>query len=390
LIDFALYKRLLNTPGRLRVVVWGFLARLPNGMNGLALTLGAQQASGRFDIAGLVTACFFVASAIATPLSGRLIDKNGPKKVVPWMTAIYALAMVGFFALPANASAWAYAGFAAVAGATLSSIGGLLRAMWTKSNLSEDDKRAAFSFEGMVTEMVFMFGPLLVSLTLMFGSQRYAVLLCALFCAAGTYGFARAGGLAYWGEVERNVKRHWLGPMRSRKFLWLTICSLFIGIAFGMNELFYIAFSKAVKLENAVGVLYFMTCLSSATGALWFGGYKPNMPLPRLFQGFALSTAIFMGGMAWVSSFYWMMGVAFCAGAFVGALISGVFSRAVQSSQTRYATEAGNWVASALMSGLGLGFALGGVILQHQSWSALALWSALPMLVVIAFLFFDK
>ena len=36
-----------------------------------------------------------------------------------------------------------------------------------------------------------------------------------IMTAIGTWHFSRSGAITRWGEVERGVERHWLGPLKS-------------------------------------------------------------------------------------------------------------------------------------------------------------------------------
>ena len=58
------------------------LARLPVGIEGLAVVLYISQARGSFAVAGLVSGGFALGAAIGAPLQSRLIDRMGQRAVL--------------------------------------------------------------------------------------------------------------------------------------------------------------------------------------------------------------------------------------------------------------------------------------------------------------------
>ena len=361
------------------------VARLCSGMNGLALTLGAQHVTGRYDAAGFVTACFLVAAACAAPFLGRWIDQNGPQRMVSLLACGYVSAMLALFFIPITTPFWVFGVLAACAGACVPPVSTLSRAMWQKSDLTENDKRAGMSIEGVLTEMAFMLGPLLVSTALALNQPRLGTVFCALFCAAGIFGFLRAGGAKQWGRVEHKVERHFLGPLQCKGFVPLMCACVCLCAAFGMNEMMFIAYTKSLEMPASVGWLYFALCLTSTLGTLWFGGLKLPWSLPVCLAAFTVYTGVTFGAMAWIGSFWVMFTLALATGCFSGASIAAIFTMSSSLVSTRYATESGTWLGSMLLTGIGSGFALGGIILQNSSWQTLALISALPMFAVALF-----
>ncbi len=385
MIALQTYRALLRLPGRAQIVLWSGIARLPTGMSGLALTLGVQQVTGRFDLAGIVTACFLFANALAAPVVGRHIDQFGPKKLVARLAAGYFFAMVALWLIPAESPFLIFCSLAAMAGLCIPPVSALARASWQKDDLTEHEKRAGMSIEGVLTEMAFMLGPLMVSLVLVFHAPRLGTLLCALFCVIGVTGFLHAGGAARWGRVEQDVARNFLGPLSAKGFLPLMGVCICLCTAFGMNELMLMGFVKFIGNDALVGWLYFALCLTSAVGTLWFGSLKLRWSLAQCLVAFTTYTAVLFAAMAWAQSFAVMFVLALFAGAFAGACIASLFTLSGQFVASRYITEAGTWLGSMLISGIGVGFGLGGLILEQHGWVTLALVSALPMFAAAAF-----
>jgi predicted MFS family arabinose efflux permease len=134
-----------------------------------------------------------------------------------------------------------------------------------------------------------------------------------------------------------------------------------------------------------VGWLYFALCFTSTLGTLWFGGLKLRWSLPQCMSVFAIYTATTFAAIAWLQSFWPMFFMALASGTFAGAKIAAIFSLSGTIVPTRYATESGTWLGSMLLTGIGTGFALGGIILERYDWQTLALVSAIPMFCVALF-----
>ena len=81
------YRRVLSLPGVARLVLLGFLTRVPTTALGLGLTLHVVNNLGRsYAAAGLVTAAYTIGSAVGQPLVGRLIDRRGARPAVALTT----------------------------------------------------------------------------------------------------------------------------------------------------------------------------------------------------------------------------------------------------------------------------------------------------------------
>ncbi|MEU4689135.1 MFS transporter [Actinoplanes sp. NPDC023714] len=106
-------------------------ARLGVAMSGLAVFWAVQASSGSFARAGAATGAFAVADALAGPQIGRLIDRHGQRRVVPFSTAAFVVAAVVLIAACTRSpSPWLQIAVAAGAGATLPPVGALSAARW--------------------------------------------------------------------------------------------------------------------------------------------------------------------------------------------------------------------------------------------------------------------
>ncbi len=377
MIDFSVYRKLLADPTLARSIAWSFPARLPLGMNSLALVLTTQHVTGNFTSAGAVTACYLTSNALVSPFIGRYIDQNGPGRVVPLCALLSGFVMLLIAFVPGITLPLMIT-FAILAGASLPPVTSLIRAMWQKANLSDGDRRAALSLDATILEATFMFGPLMVGAFVAFQAPRLACAVSGLVGALGVWRFLHAGGAGKWGRVETHVERHALGPLQSSAFMTLLLVCVCFCAGLSCNELVFTAFTQAIGIPGAVGWLYFVACVSSGLASLMFGTRTFAWPLSRLLSLFALYTAATFAAMALATSFWTMMLLAFLSGAAVGPGIASLYTLAGQYSQSRYITEAMTWMISTLLVGLGIGLALGGWAIDTWGWKWTAVFSAAP------------
>src|SRR5690348_7126710 len=154
------YRQVLGLPGALAFSASGLVARLPISMVTLGIVLLVSARSGSYGLAGTVSAAYVIANAVFAVPQGRLVDRLGQGRVLPWAILAFAVGLTTLMAAVENG--WpdlvALAG-AAVAGGTMPPIGSCVRARW--SALVPDKRRlqTAFALEAAVDEAVFMIGP---------------------------------------------------------------------------------------------------------------------------------------------------------------------------------------------------------------------------------------
>jgi MFS family permease len=158
------YLRILRMPGARGFVVSGLLARLPMSMFGIGTILLVQRSSGSYTLAGAVAAAGQVASAVVSPALGRQTDRRGQSAVLPWQLAVHCIGLTALILVAeADAPRWTLFVSVIVGGVGYPAIGSLVRARW--SHLLRGDPRleTAFALEATLDEVVFVIGPVLVT-----------------------------------------------------------------------------------------------------------------------------------------------------------------------------------------------------------------------------------
>ena len=134
-------------------------------MTGIGIVLLVSLTSGSFGRAGLVTAVGTVTGAIAAPLWGRVIDRVGQARVLVTATVVNTASMTLLIISVLQGWPLAVSLLAAVGvGVGFSSAGSCVRARWSHRLKESPLLNTAFAVEAVLDEVVFIVGPVLVTL----------------------------------------------------------------------------------------------------------------------------------------------------------------------------------------------------------------------------------
>jgi MFS family permease len=184
------YRRLLASAAWRRFTVTAGLQRLSVAMAPLALVLAGHGAIGSFRVGALMASAYTFADGIASPWSGRLIDRMELRRglsVELGAAAVVLAALAGLAA--ARAPALVLIALSALAGAAPAGVMGGLRAFLQRI-APEDLRDRAFALDATLLELEWMFAPALVAITGFLGAPVLAIVLMAL-AAFGALGGAR-------------------------------------------------------------------------------------------------------------------------------------------------------------------------------------------------------
>jgi predicted hydrolase (HD superfamily) len=127
-----LYGRVFRAPHV--AALWGAstIARLPIGINGLAIVLAVRHATGSFAVAGAAAGAYALTLGVSSPLQARLMDRLGPRRVIPPFVIANAVVAVVFVAVLEQAPDWALIALAGIFGLGLPPMSPIMRAMWPR------------------------------------------------------------------------------------------------------------------------------------------------------------------------------------------------------------------------------------------------------------------
>src|SRR5690606_5511674 len=242
-------------PGVKGFVIAGFIGRMPMSMLGIGIIVLISELTGAYALAGAVAAVVSVAFAVAAPLSGRLVDRYGQAKVIVPLVLLHGAALITLMVCAGSgAPSWTLFASAAVSGGAAVSLGSLVRARWTHvlGGSGQGRLQAAFSFESVADEMIFVTGPALVT-GLATVVNPYSGLIVALVAAVG-------GTLAFAAQrrteppVRRVLARSGT-PIAIPGVALLSCVLLAMGAVFGSIDLITVAFAEEQGAKVMSGVL---------------------------------------------------------------------------------------------------------------------------------------
>ncbi|MDT5068318.1 MAG: hypothetical protein QOK02_4473 [Mycobacterium sp.] len=180
------YLRLLRTPGVFRVTASQLFARLPLGMLSLAILMHVSQTTGSYGQAGLVVACVSLAEAIAMPVSARLTGRFG---VTPVVLSAATVNSIGFLALAlAPAHLILLAALGVIVGASIPPMMPVVRALYPRM-VPADTVRALFAFDTTAQELIWVTGPVVVTVLTSLVSTAAPLLAAAAITLTGSIAF---------------------------------------------------------------------------------------------------------------------------------------------------------------------------------------------------------
>lgn len=240
----ASYRAVLSRPGALPFSLAGLIGRLPISMISLGLVLLVEDATGSYGSAGVVSAAYVLGNATLAILSGRLIDRFGQGRVLPVMVTVSAASLGGtIWAVQEGFGAPVPHLLAVLSGATMPQIGSCVRARWVHLLGSDPKLHTAFSYEAVMDEMVFITGPIIVTVL------ATSVHPAAGLVTAATCGLLGGLALAAQRRTEPPTRPSHRGgePRAPMPWALLTVlvgCSAMLGGVFGGAEVATVAFAE--------------------------------------------------------------------------------------------------------------------------------------------------
>lgn len=370
MISLSRYSTLLERPELRKTIVASVIGRMPIGILGLAILLATQASSGSFGIAGAVAACYLAGLAVMAPVLGRVIDRSGPATVLLFCACAFPAALVALVAaLRLDAPQWTAFLFAAFAGACFPPITVCLRTFMRQRLADEAQLATAYSLESVLIETIFIVGPVLVALFVAYLSAAAAVLFAAVCGLAGTLMFLRSPVLAQW-RIEKRMAASLVGPLSVRGFVPLLAVILAYSGSFGLVEIGITAFAAEAGTPALAGVILGLMSVGSAAGGLAYGSRSWRTPLRRQFALMLLLMGVGVAVLSLVTNTIVFSALGIVAGIVMAPALIIQAMLVAKTAPAHFATEAFTWSTTCLLTGIGLGLAAGGLILESATSAA--------------------
>ncbi|HET6549519.1 MAG TPA: MFS transporter, partial [Solirubrobacter sp.] len=264
------YAEILRSPHVAALVFSTLLARLPIGINALAIVLYLREQTGSFAIAGAVSGSLAAGSGFGAPVQGRLVDRLGARRVLVPLAGVHAVALgaiVALAELSAGTAILIACGF--TAGFAVPPTSSVLRSLW--GDLLEPRlHQAAYALDSTMIELIFITGPLLTAGIAALASPAAALIISAVAVVTGTSIFTALPPTRAV-QAEHHERSGLLGALASPGVRTLVYTSLPAGVGIGILEVGIPAFSHAEGAAATAGVLLAIWSLGSGLGGLLYG-----------------------------------------------------------------------------------------------------------------------
>jgi MFS family permease len=351
------------------------VGRLPIGISGLAILLYVRDVSGSFAAAGVCAGALALGSALGAPFQGRLVDWRGERALLP-LAFVHAGGLVLVWVLGAAGAATGVLACAAfAAGAAFPPVASVLRARWPLLLADEPELiPAAYALDSVFLEIIFVTGPLLTTVIVATVGPEYALIVSAGCVLSGTSMFlAELHGHARPDGPVEGTRRLGLGALAAPGIRTIVLASVPVGFAFGTIEVVLPAFSADHDARELSGVLLAVWSCASGISGLLYGARPMRAHLSDVHLRLACALPLALAAMLAAASPLTMALLVMIAGLPIAPLIASRNQLVERVAPRGTATEAFTWPLTALVSGVSVGAAVSGAIIEEYSWAAAVL-----------------
>ncbi|MFE2538730.1 MFS transporter [Actinacidiphila glaucinigra] len=392
------YAAVLRTPNACRTFGAALLGRLSYGMVSLSLILAVKEATASYSVAGGVMAVFGLTSVFLAPARAGLVDRYGPRRVLPPMAAAYAVLLT----VLALATAWSGASgvllgvLAGAAGAGAPPLGPVMRRLWSALVPDRGLLQRAYSLDGVAEELLFVTGPLLVGVLVKVAAPWVGLAVSAALVWAGALMLAAspaARGLGYRGkaagasaaaseDVPPGVTP---GRQAGRPGLGQAIAvTAALGTSLGALDLLVIAFADEHHASYVVPWALAALSAGSAVGGLVHGSVRWHATSRFRLSSSALALGLVLA-VAGLSPHPQVLVVwVALGGLFVAPAITTAYLIADECAGPGARTRAGAWVNTAFNAGSTGGTAAAGLLVGRMPLAVCFAVAAAPVVLSAA------
>ncbi len=389
------YGRLLRYPPAALPFLTALVARLSIAMAPLGLLLLVESVRHAYGLAGIVTGAFAIGCAVGTPLWGRAMDSAGQiRTLLPTSLASAALLAATALATVAGASLPLLLVLSAAAGFSYPPMSPAIRTAWRVIFPDAASRRVAFALDGTAVELLFVGGPLLLSVLLALTSPVVPVLVAAGCIAVGGIAYCRtdaarrshpdqhrAAGLV------QHVHQHHRSAITVPGVAAVLTVMLALSVGFGQLDTSMAGTAgKLLGGTDRVGILFTAIAGGSAVGGLIFG--SRNWPLDER-RALPVTTGMFavlltgVAGLVAVGHprLWLLLPMLFGTGLTIAPSLIMQQGLLDQLTPTNRLNEAQSMLASVNQVGAAVGTAVAGVLIDSRglSWSFIGAASAVGL-----------
>ncbi|MEU0673036.1 MFS transporter [Streptomyces sp. NPDC006172] len=356
------YRALFAAPGSKGFSAAGFVGRMPLSMMGIGVVTMISQLTGRYGLAGALSATIALSAAVLGPQISRLVDRHGQRRVLRPATLL-ALAAAAGLLLAAHFEGPEWLLFVCSAGiGAVPSLGAMIRARWAALYRGTPQLHTAYSFESVVDEVCFIFGPIIsIGLSTTWFPEA-GPLLAACFLAVGVF----------WLTAQRATEpaphpraRHGGGSaLRSPGLQILVATFAATGAIFGAVDVVTVAFAEEEGHKRAASVVLALYAGGSCVAGLVFGLLRPKGAPERCWLLGVFMMAVSMIPLLLVGNLPFLAVALFVAGLAIAPTMITTMSLIEEHVPRAQLTEGMTWVSTGLAVGVALGSSIAGWVID--------------------------
>ena len=350
------YREIFRAPGTRGFAAAGFVARLPIAMAPIGIVTMLAQTHGEYWLAGAVAATFTLTNAFVAPQVSRLVDRFGQSRLLVPTTALSVLAFVAL--ILATRMGWpVWTLFAsALLAAAMPSIPAMVRARWTNIFRDQPQLNTAFAFESVADELVYIAGASVsVGLSVALFPEA-GVLASTLFLAGGMTAFVLQRSTEP--PVRLAETRAHRSAIRLRPVQIVTAALVFVGAIFATAEVSTVALTRELDQPDAASLVIGVYAVGSFIVGLIIGALNLKAPLQRQLLAALAVVLVTTLPLLLVGSVPALAGAIFLSGVAISPTFITAFGLIERRVPPEALTEGVTWV----MTGIGIGMALGAFV----------------------------
>lgn len=363
------YRAIFATPGSLGFSAAGLLGRMPLSMLGIGIMTMVSELTGRYGLAGTLTATLALSAAVLGPQVSRLVDRHGQRRVLRPATLVTLAAVSGLLVCAQQgAPDWTLFAFTALAGCA-PSVGAMTRARWAA--LLEGSPRelhTAYSVESIIDEVCFIFGPIIsIGLSTLWFPQA-GPLLAATFLLVGVWWLTAQRA----SEPKPHPASHDTGgsAMRSPGLQVLVATFVATGVIFGAVDVVTVAFAEQTGHKAAASWVLAVYALGSCLSGAVFGLlHLKGEPARRWVLG-VCAMAVSMIPLQLAGSLPFLAVALFVAGLAIAPTMVTTMALVEAHVPRSKLTEGMSWTGTGLAVGVALGSSAAGWVVDAQGAAA--------------------
>ena len=362
---FANYREIFEIAGALRFSIAGFVARIHLSMDRLALLFIVVHKTGSYGLAGLMVATASIVITIAQPFWARAADFYGQGRILYLNTILRFISFTLFILLVQfDFPIWTWFVSIVIAESNTINAGSLVRRRWVHILPNTKLKTTAYSFESLVDEIIFVFGPLLATFL--------ATNVSPVSCLIASMAFVIIGqpALAKLRDSEPKVEKvkkdlNALNIIKRKSAQAIILPVFFVGGYFGSVGIVVVAFANKAGTPEISGLLLAVWALGSATSALVNGVVGIDFSPAKIFIYSLIFMFIMSLGLFFTNSPLTLGIALFLNGLGISPLLVNAFATMEQEVSQEELTEAMTWVITGTPTGGAIGSAIAGQVIDN-------------------------